>query len=143
MPLTEKQAEEIAVLLNSRNQLMITYTSDRVLKESKNYYCIFSTLGTVIACVEIKPVQWYQSEILHLTVTEENEGKGYAKHLLCEAERIARERQARILQCTIRQDNLRSRTLFERFGFRNVGVFFNEGSQNNVGIFQKILIPGR
>lgn len=143
MPLTNKQAEMIAALLNARNQLTIQYTPQRVLAEADNYRCQMLETGEVIACVEIKKVQWYQSEVLHLTVAEDHEGKGYAKALLCEAERVARAQGVRIIQCTIRGGNTRSQTLFERFGFQCVGSFFNECSGNNVGIFQKILFPAR
>jgi ribosomal protein S18 acetylase RimI-like enzyme len=79
--------------------------------------------------------------VLHLTIAEDYERKGHAKSLLREAEEIAKAEQARILQCTIRDDNTASATLFERFGFRRVGTFFNERSGNNVNVYQKILSP--
>ncbi len=140
---TQDEARQIADLLNKRNELTVRYTSDRVLKEAGSYRWRLSDQGEVIACVEIKSVQWYQAEVLHLTVAEAHEGRGHGKALLCEAERAARSQRARVLQCTIRADNDRSCRLFEAFGFNRVSVFHNEQSGNNVTVFQKVLEPAR
>lgn len=107
MGLTDAQADTIAKLLNARNELTVQYTRQCVLDEADNYRCILSDAGEVIACVEIKKVQWYQCEVLHLTVSEAHERRGHGKALLCEAERVARAKNARVLQCTIRDDNNR------------------------------------
>ena len=139
MGLTNTQADQIARLLNERNELTVQYTRQRVLDHSDNYLCRYSDAGDVIACVEVKKVQWYQTEILHLTVAVPHERRGHAKALLCEAERVARANGARLLQCTIRIGNTASRRLFEEFGFSNVGTFLNQESGNNVGVFQKIV----
>lgn len=143
MALSDAQADAIAALLNARNQLTVQYTRQRVQEEAGNYIFRLSEVGQVIACVELKKVQWYQAEVLHLTVAEAHEGKGHAKALLCEAERVARANSARILQCTIRTDNDTSRRLFEGFGFSHVSTFRNERSSNNVGVFQKVLATAR
>ena len=81
--------------------------------------------------------------MLHLTVAKGHENQGHARTLLSEAEHVARERSARIIQCTIRDGNDRSRKLFETAGFLLVGIFFNETSGNNVAILQKVLMPAR
>lgn len=143
MALTDTQAEQIAALLNERNELTVQYTKQRVLEQANNYLCRYSESGQVIACVEVKKVQWYHSEILHLAVALSHEGKGHAKALLCKAERVARTNGARLLQCTIRAGNTASKKLFEGFGFVHVGTFLNQGTGNNVGIFQKILSNAR
>lgn len=139
MALSDAHAEAIAALLNARNQLTVQYTRQRVQDEAANYIYRLSEVGQLIACVELKRVQWYQAEVLHLTVAEGHEGKGHAKALLCEAERVARANGARVLQCTIRTNNEASRRLFEGFGFSHLSTFRNEKSGNNVGVFQKIL----
>lgn len=143
MALSDAHAKQIAALLNARNQLTVKYTLQRVLDHSENYVCRFSEENEVVGCVEIKPVQWYQTEVCHLTVTETETKKGHAKALLREAERIARASGARILQCTIREDNIASRSLFEGFGFSHVSTFNNPSSGNNVCIFQKVLSSDR
>jgi ribosomal protein S18 acetylase RimI-like enzyme len=139
MLLTDTQADQIAALLNERNQLTVPHNRKRVLDEADNYLCRILDTGDVIACVELKSVQWYQAEVLHLTVAEHHEGKGHAKALLREAERIARTKGVRLLQCTIRMDNEASRKLFEGVGFVHVSTFLNQGSGNHVGVFQKVL----
>ena len=108
MPLSNGHADQIAALLNERNELTIQYTGARVLEHADNYICRHSGSGDVIACVELKTVQWYQTEILHLTVAKSQERKGHGKALLCEAERNARTNGARILQGTIRVGNAAS-----------------------------------
>lgn len=142
-PLSAAQADAIAQLLNTRNQLTVQYTRERVLKESADYILRLSKAGDFIACVQVKKVQWYQAEILHLTVAEAYEHKGHAKALLCEAEGAARMKNARVLQCTIRTDNVTSRKLFEGFGFIHTSTFLNQGSGNDVGVFQKVLANAR
>lgn len=138
--LSDAQADAVAELLNGRNQLTVQYTRKRVLEESGDYILRLSNSGDVVACVQIKKVQWYQAEVLHLTVAETCQRAGHAKALLCEAELIARDNGARILQCTIRKDNAASRRLFESFGFQHVSTFLNEGSGNNIEVFQKVLV---
>lgn len=140
---SDAQADAIAELLNRRNQLTVKYTRKRVLEESDDYIRRLSNSGDVVACVQIKKVQWYQAEVLHLTVAETCQREGHAKALLCEAEKIARNKGARILQCTIRADNVASRKLFEGFGFQHVSTFLNESSGNNIDVFQKVLVIAR
>jgi len=142
-PLSDTHADAIAALLNERNQLTVQYTRARVHSEAGKYLYRLSEAGDLIACVEVKKVQWYQAEVLHLTVAAAHERKGHAKALLCEAERSARANGARVLQCTIRTDNQASRKLFEGFGFAHVSTFLNQGNGNNVGVFQKVLATAR
>jgi ribosomal protein S18 acetylase RimI-like enzyme len=141
--LTDAQADQVATLLNARNELTIPYTREKVLIGAQEYRLKLSQTGEVVACVRIKKVQWYQAEVLHLTVAEEAERQGHGRALVCEAVRVARAGNARILQCTIREDNVRSRGLFESFGFRRVNLYLNVNSGNNVGVFQKVLEPAR
>jgi N-acetylglutamate synthase-like GNAT family acetyltransferase len=70
-----RQATEIAQLLNSRNQLEIPYTGQKVLEHASDYVFDLDD-QVVVACVEIKRVQWYQWEICHLSVAETHEGHG-------------------------------------------------------------------
>jgi ribosomal protein S18 acetylase RimI-like enzyme len=139
MALTDQQADQIAALLNERNELTVPYSRAKIRTNADNYICHFSDEGAVIACVEVKKVQWYQAEILHLTVAKQYARLGHAKRLLQEAEQAARAHNARILQCTIRESNGPSRALFETCGFRLVSEFFNAHSGNNIGVFQKSL----
>ena len=143
MALSEAHADQIAALLNERNELTVQFSRERVLDHAANYLCRYSEAGEVVACVEVKCVQWYQTEILHLTVAASEERKGHARALLCEAERVARANGARLLQCTIRQDNIASRKLFESYGYENTSTFFNRRSGNNIVVLQKVLDPAR
>jgi len=56
--MTHQQAEQIAKLLNSRNQLSVEYSAERVLQHTDSYLFEISN-DAVVACVEVKKVQWY------------------------------------------------------------------------------------
>lgn len=140
LPLSNDLADAIAQLLNTRNQLTVHYSRERVIAEASDYIFRLSESGEVTACVQVKKVQWYQAEVLHLTVAEAYEGMGHAKSLLCEAEHVARIKSARILQCTIRANNIASCKLFVGAGFVNTCMFLNQYSGNEVGVFQKVLV---
>lgn len=136
--MTEAQAQEIAVLLNKRNQLARSYTGRGVFAKAGNYEYEVRH-GKVEACVERKKVQWYQWEICHLSVAIEWEGKGLASIVYQRAEEAARSGGACILQCTIREGNERSERFFGKRGFIKVGRFFYALTDNTVGVWQKVL----
>lgn len=138
-----RHAGQIAELLNQQNQLVVPYTAERILQAAANYLCEFSDEGDVIACAELKKVQWYQFEIDHVTVRPAFEGKGYARRLLERCEQKARETRGRVLQCTIREGNERSQILFEKSGFVRTAGFYYPDTGNNVGIWQKVISPAR
>lgn len=136
--MTQGQAEEIAELINDRNQLQVRYTTERVFRDSDLYeYEVLN--DRVVACVQRKEVQWYQWEILHLSVREEHEGKGFAYKVYKRAEDKASANQVCLLQCTIREGNVASETFFTRQQFTKVNRFENERTGNTVGVWQKVL----
>ena len=143
MAITDEHADQIATLLNERNQLTVKYNRQRILEHAENFLCRISESAKVLACLEVKRVQWYQAEVLHLTVAVSEIRKGHAKALLCEAERVSRANGVCLLQCTIREGNAESRSLFEGFGFSHVNTFNNASSGNNVAVFQKVLSSAR
>ena len=136
--MTTEQAQHIANLLNSRNRLTIPYTADRV-KASEDDYVFESKDDEVFACVQVKKVQWYQSEILHLSVRSEHEGKGWGKRMIARAEQKAKEQGSRIAQCTIRVGNIGSEAVFLKSSFHEACRFQNAASGNEVAVFQKVL----
>ena len=136
--IAEKQATQIAMLLNIRNELTKEYTAADILKSNnKQFFLIESdSVGNVIGVIEIFKVQWYQCEIRHLSVNEKFEGKGVGKKLAQAAISKAKEWNAGIAQCTIREDNLRSQSLFIKNGFIKVNTFINVETGNNVFVYQ-------
>jgi ribosomal protein S18 acetylase RimI-like enzyme len=95
--------------------------------------------GRVIACVDRHRVQWYQWEVCHLSVDARFEGQHIASAVYDKAERFARESGARIIQCTIRADNAASERFFTHKGFVKTVKFLNRESDNEVGVWQKVL----
>jgi ribosomal protein S18 acetylase RimI-like enzyme len=137
------QAGQIAALLNDRNQLVVAYDADRILAHGDNYLFRTDDAGAVIACLEVKQVQWYQFEVSHVTVAPEHEGRGLARTLVEDAEKAAVKKRAGVLQCTIRDDNARSKGLFQRCGFSQVSTFYYPVSGNNVTVWQKVVSTAR
>jgi GNAT superfamily N-acetyltransferase len=131
-------ALEVAVLLNTRNQLQYTYTAEMVLADADNYLLELDG-DEVVACVEINKVQWYQWELRHLSVIEAREGMGLGKKLIKRAEDKARKGRARIVQCTIEVGNDNSENAFGRSGYHKSCRFYNERTERDVAVWQKVL----
>src|SRR5687768_9000049 len=100
--MTTEMAQAIADLINMQNQLTRQYTAADVLSESANYIVRRNETQDVIGVVEVRLVQWYQCEVLHLSVRRDAQGRGIGSSLVDEAETFARILGARIAQCTIR-----------------------------------------
>lgn len=131
-------AEQIAALLNRRNQLQKELTWADI-REHASEYRIIAREGKVAGCIQIRHVQWYQAELLHLVVDERFEGQRFAIRLGEMAETFAREEGARILQATVRETNDRMVDGLKYFGWTIVNRFRNRKTDNTVLIFQKVL----
>jgi ribosomal protein S18 acetylase RimI-like enzyme len=136
--ISPKHAGQIADLLNARNQLSVPYSAEMVLQHADDYVCEIQD-DVVIACVEVKKVQWYQWEICHLSVSEAHERQGLGKQLVRQAEDKAKSSRARIVQCTIRVGNEGSEQTFRRSGYREACHFFNASTDREVAVWQKVL----
>lgn len=134
-------ARQIADLLNQQNQLIVNYTADRVLQHADNYLVRLDQDGQVIACAELKRVQWYQFELLHVTVAQHVQRMGHARSLMAEAATKGAALDARMLQATIRTGNTASERLFESSGFQLVSRFYNVRSGHFIGVWQRVLSP--
>ena len=60
--MNNKQADQIAGLLNRQNQLTRQYTKNNVLKSATKFLIETNESNDVIATVEVELVQWYQAE---------------------------------------------------------------------------------
>lgn len=139
--MTQEQAEQIASLLNRRNQLTKVYHAADVLASANEYEFFIGDEGKIVGCVQVKSIQWYQAEVSHLTLDEGLEGQGHAALLIKKAEATALHAGRRIVQCTIRCDNDKSMVRFKKLGYREVNRFHNVVSENDVAVLQKVLVP--
>ncbi len=137
--MNDKQAEQIASLLNRQNQLTKKYEKAEVLKAAERFLMQLDNNGEVIAAVEVELIQWYQAEIKHLSVENEKQGKGLGRQMLHEAEEKAISLGARIAQCTIRDNNKSSIGLFLSSGYLHNVTFVNAESGNRVMVLQKVI----
>jgi L-amino acid N-acyltransferase YncA/ribosomal protein S27E len=142
LTMTDAEAQQVATLINGRNQLARLYEPADILREAPHYE-YESRDGKVVACVERREVQWYQWEVLHLSVAEAWEGKGLASLVYERLEHAARSAGVRILQCTIREGNKESVGFFDKRGFSKVARFLNRQTGNAVGVWQKVLVEPR
>ncbi|HKP47054.1 MAG TPA: GNAT family N-acetyltransferase [Pyrinomonadaceae bacterium] len=133
-------AQAIADLINDHNHLTINYSAKKVLAAAENYLCRLDDESRLIGVVEIKKVQWYQCEILHLSVRADAEGRGIGSWLLCEAETRVVALGRRVAQCTIRVGNKESEGLFRKFDYLPTVTFLNQESGNQVTVYQKALV---
>jgi len=138
--MTPDDAEQIANLLNTQNQLTVPYTVAKVLEHQDWYVVRQGTNGQVLGAVEVKKVQWYQCEILHLSVHSDAKRQGIGAGLLQEAEAKARGLGCRVAQCTIRVGNPESESLFKKHGYLAAATFWNNQSGNEVAVYQKVLV---
>ncbi|MBL4909895.1 MAG: GNAT family N-acetyltransferase [Alteromonadaceae bacterium] len=131
-------ARQIAGLLNAENQLVVGYTEEKVLSASDNY--VYEAVdGVIKAFIECKKVQWYQYEVCHLTVAPDFRGQGLGEVVINKALSYAASLGARIVQCTIRDDNGASKGLFAKCSFAQTSTFYYPNSGNNVGVWQKVV----
>ena len=72
-------------------------------------------------------------------MNEKFKGHGKGPEILALAEGKAKKQGARIIQCTIRDDNKNSIRLFSANGYENVNKFYNVVTKNVVLVFQKSL----
>lgn len=133
--MNQEQAKQIAALLK-QNDLTIEHTETTVLNSSADYVFIEEE-SKIVACAEIKKVQWYQWEIKHVSVAKPKCGLG--KRIVVIAENKAKEKNAKVIQCTIRSDNEASIALFKSSKYSQGITFYNPTSKHDVIIFQKSL----
>lgn len=139
--MTKEEANQIADMLNNRNELAVHYDGSMVLAH-ENTYEYETNAGLVVACVQLCPVQWYQTEVRHLSVLKNLEGTGVASALYQRVETVAQRDGARLLQCTIRVGNEKSESFFRKKGFTRTAVFANADTGHDVGVWQKVLAVG-
>lgn len=137
--MTTEIAEEVAALLNARNQLAAEYDAKKVLEHAERYIVRQDDSSKVVGVVEVKKLQWYQCEIDHLSVAVDHRGIGSS--LLVEALAKAKALGARVAQCTIRVGNTGSEALFTKHGFVPSVTFQNYETGNRVTVFHKALTP--
>lgn len=126
-------ASQIANLLNHQNKLSRRYTQDMILRKLDNYIYETQEDFGVIGCVCVKKVQWYQGEILHLSVHPYMHQQGIGSRLMLKAESRCRDLGLHIAQATIREDNIPCRKISENLGFEWTNRF------GDVLIYQKVL----
>jgi ribosomal protein S18 acetylase RimI-like enzyme len=135
--MNKTQAQQIADLLNTQNQLTVKYTADKVLASQADILFHAGDGGKVTCAVEVSRVQWYQAEIKHLTVHPDCKRQGLGRQLLAEAEDKAVKLDALIAQRTVRDNNTPSIKLFLSSGYRHTVTVRNPESGNKIMVLQK------
>lgn len=63
-----------------------------------------------------------EMHLLNITVTPEQQGRGHARFMLDALVEMSRESGAAVLWLEVRKGNPRARSLYARYGFKEVGV---------------------
>lgn len=63
-----------------------------------------------------------EMHLLNLTIAPAQQGKGHGRRLLDELRSLCRAQEAERLWLEVRQSNARARALYQRYGFRHIGV---------------------
>lgn len=112
--LTRKEAEQVAHLLNTQNNLAIKYKAGSIAA-SKSPYLVAILSGRVLGCVCIEKVSYHLSEIKHLSVDKRFQGRGIGHYLV---KRALRACKTHYVYATVRKDNEASKNLFLNLGFK-------------------------
>ena len=137
--MTEHQAQQIAELINNQNQLVEKYSTADILGYNGETLFYSDSRDKIVCVLQVRKVQWCQTEIEHLSVHIENRRSGWARRLLAEAEQAAKRMGARVIQCTVRDNNEASTKLFFSAGYKQTNLFLNPESGNKVRVYQKVL----
>jgi len=128
-------ATQIAALVNARNRLLAPHTEEGILAARAGYSAAILpspdgtdesdrlARGTVVGCVEVTKVSWYQQETRHLSLLPEWEGRGLARSLMACARAQAVASGARLLQATVRAANPRARRVAAMCGYTPLSEF--------------------
>ena len=63
-----------------------------------------------------------EMHLLNLTVAPSEQGHGHARRLLDALVALCRERGAQLLWLEVRESNARARSLYQRYGFKQIGM---------------------
>ncbi len=110
------QQQQVADLLNNHSRLARSYAAEEI---DIDRYILETDGEEVVGCVKWNKPTWYQAEISHLVVDPACRRKGVGTELVRRALEAAKEDEARVAQCTIRNDNYPSLNLFGSAGFRS------------------------
>ncbi|MBD3229814.1 MAG: GNAT family N-acetyltransferase [Candidatus Lokiarchaeota archaeon] len=135
-------AHQIAEFINNYNKLKKRYSIEDILKVSDEYLYI-SKSHKLIGVVRLFMIEWYIGAIKHLSVDETLRKRGYGTKLIKMAIEKANKKNIRVLQSTVRENDIESIKCFEKNGFKRVNCFYNNKTNRNILIFQKILFPCR
>lgn len=134
--MNEHQESQILSLINEINNLTEPVTIAYTRSRKRDYLFEMDSEGSVIGCICVKYVQWYQCEICHLSVSKSHRGLGLGAKLVARAITYATKKNFKISQITIREDNIISQRVFEKFGFKHMNSFFNNKSAHRIKLYQ-------
>ena len=131
--ISQKHAGQIADLLDAEAQSTVPYSAKMVLQHADDYICEIQD-DVVIACVEVKKVQWYQWEICHLSVSEAHERKGLGE----QPRGRPRIRQRAVVRGSFNAQSgsvtREASKAFRRSGYREACHFFNASTDREVAV---------
>ena len=77
--------------------------------------------GDIVGCAVVMQVI-DEAELLEIAIDPVHQGRGFGKALLAEVMTAARARAVRVMHLEVRIGNTRALTMYEKAGFRRVGL---------------------
>ena len=139
--MTQAQAQQVAELVQRGGQLARTVAASEVQAEAVRYRYLADGNGDVVGAVRTVNAQWYQADLSQLAVASGRDAAAVTPQLLQIAEGQASANGARIAQITVRQSDTATQQALAAAGYRQVGRFHNARSQQNLGVWQRVLTP--
>jgi [ribosomal protein S18]-alanine N-acetyltransferase len=104
----------------------VPWTREEFEKELKREYAVLRVLRPALG----EPVcafanYWHigdELQLMNVATLPELQRRGFGRALLLDLLQIARERQAKLVTLEVRRSNAAARSLYESFGFRELGI---------------------
>jgi len=97
--------------------------------------------GNIIGAMQSKQTDWYLWTIKNAVVDKKHRGKGLGTELLKEATKNSIKQGAKVLAADITYDNISSKKMAEKVGFRPVSRFCWAKGQKPADIVHYVLYP--
>lgn len=104
----------------------VPWTRQEFEKELKRDYAVLRVLRPALG----EPVcafanYWHigdELQLMNVATLPEHQRRGHGRALMIDLVQIARERRAKLVTLEVRRSNTAARTLYDSFGFRELGV---------------------
>lgn len=135
--LSKEELEQIAEIEKKSFSISWDFEELCSMNEDENYTFFICktddnirTIGYILV-LEVEEVY----EIIRLGVAPEYRNRGFAKHLMEMAIAETQRKNACVILLEVRESNLAARTLYEKYGFKNIAIrkkYYSDNGENAI-----------